>query len=74
VATLLVLPLVLQAMPFSIQQHLRHLLLTQIGNSMTAFQRPGLFAWSAWPSFALLCTYAAVAIAVGAVLFVRRDA
>ncbi|HTT86788.1 MAG TPA: hypothetical protein VMF60_05445, partial [Acidimicrobiales bacterium] len=73
VACLLVLPIILQAMPASIQQHLRHLLPDQIGNSMTAAQVHGAM-WSPWASFALLCTYAAGALVVGGVLLARRDA
>ena len=74
VGCLLVAPLILQAMPLSIQQNLRHLLPTQIGNSMTQLEVPLHYAWSPWASFALLCVYAALTLVVGGVLFLRRDA
>jgi len=76
---LLVLPLILQAFPASIQRHVLPYMPLVIGETM-ATTRPLLNAFggvtplSPWVGFGLLCAYAAAALVVGGVLMVRRDA
>jgi ABC-2 type transport system permease protein len=74
VAVLLVLPLITAALPSSIQTKVRHYLPANIGNSMTALHPAHSTLLAPWTAFAVLCVYAAVALAIGAVLLVRRDA
>ncbi len=76
VGTLLVLPLLVQALPSSIRNPIGMYLPLNISNTMTSVthtigQSPAL---SPWVGFAVVCAYAAVALVVGGVLMVRRDA
>ncbi len=73
VGILLVLPLIVQALPTSIELDVRPYLPDRIGAEMISLHSfPGSF--SPWVGFLILCGYAVAALAVGAVLLVRRDA
>lgn len=73
VGILLVLPLVVQALPTSIELDVRPYLPDRIGAEMISLHSfPGSF--SPWVGFLILCGYAVAALAAGAVLLVRRDA
>lgn len=79
VGLLLVLPLILQAFPVSIQHAAIKFMPLVIAENMAATQGPrgdfgGAVLFSPWVGFALLCGYAAAAIVVGGILLVRRDA
>ncbi|MGB9112366.1 MAG: ABC transporter permease subunit [Acidimicrobiales bacterium] len=79
VAILLVVPLILQAFPTSVQ----HMLLkymplliaehmaTTVGNSADFGNAP---LFTQWAGFGILCAYTAILFVVGGVLFSRRDA
>jgi ABC-2 type transport system permease protein len=75
---LLVLPLILQAFPVSVQHSVIRFMPLVIGENMVA-TRPdlrdfgGAVLFSPWVGFALLCAYTAVALLVGGILMVRRD-
>ena len=79
VGLLLVLPLILQAFPTSVQHALIKFMPLVIGENMGA-TRPdvhdfgGGALFSPWVGFGLLCLYAAVALIVGGILMARRDA
>ncbi|MCU1494374.1 MAG: putative transporter transrane protein [Acidimicrobiaceae bacterium] len=73
VASLLVLPLVAAALPSSIGDQVRKFLPANIGNSLTSLHS-GAHQFAPWTGFALLCVYAAAALLIGGILFVRRDA
>ena len=79
VGLLLVLPLVLQAFPDSVQRNLIKYMPLVIAENMAATNPlrndfGGAVLLAPWVGFALLCLYAAVAIVVGGILLVRRDA
>ena len=73
VAALLVLPLIVAALPSSIGDHLRRFLPANIGNSISAVSS-GPHQFAPWTGFAVLCIYALVALVIGGILLVRRDA
>jgi hypothetical protein len=79
VGLLLVLPLILQAFPVSVQHHLIKFMPLVIGENMAA-TRPDLHdfgggtLFSPWVGFGLLCAYAAVSLVIGGILMARRDA
>lgn len=73
VGILLVLPIVLQALPNSIQNQLVRFLPSRIGEVMMTPTHGGPNAFSAWVGFLLLCLYAAVALLVGGSLLSSRD-
>jgi ABC-type transport system involved in multi-copper enzyme maturation permease subunit len=73
VGILLVLPLIVQALPSSIEFDVRRFLPDRIGADLisnSAFSG----AFSPWLGFLLLCGYAAAALVIGGVLLARRDA
>jgi ABC-2 type transport system permease protein len=73
VGVLLVLPLIVQALPSSIAFDVRPYLPDRIGATMISLT--GLRgSFSPWVGLLILCGYAAAALAIGAVLLVRRDA
>lgn len=77
VAIVLVLPLIVEALPTSISNAVARYLPANIGVVM--FSTHGIpdriaHAFSPWAGFALLCLYAAVALAVGGWVLLRRDA
>jgi ABC-2 type transport system permease protein len=79
VAILLVVPLILQAFPVSVQHTLIKYMPLVIAENMAA-TRPtindfgGATLLSPWTGFALLCAYAGASLVVGGILLVRRDA
>lgn len=79
VGLLLVLPLILQAFPISVQHAVIRYMPLVIGENMAA-TRPDLHDFGGgallapWVGFGLLCAYAAVALVVGGILMTRRDA
>jgi ABC-2 type transport system permease protein len=72
VFVLLVLPIIVSALPSSIGNQIARLLPLSIGSVMTNNSVPSAFG--PWTEFAILCGYAALALALGTVLLVRRDA
>jgi ABC-2 type transport system permease protein len=73
VGILLVLPTVIRALPSSIQYDLVRFLPSRIGEVMMTPLAGQPHSFSAWPGFLLLCAYAVVALAAGAILLTRRD-
>jgi ABC-type transport system involved in multi-copper enzyme maturation permease subunit len=73
IGVLLVLPLIVQALPTSLSNSIDRFLPANIGSAMVSLQ-PGAHSFSAWPSFLLLCAYAAGALVIGGALLTRRDA
>lgn len=73
VGSLLVLPLLVAALPNSMEIDIRRFLPANIGNSITAFQT-GPHQFTPWVGLGVLCVYAAVTLVIGGVLLVRRDA
>ena len=73
VGILLVLPLILQALPTSIADDLRRFLPDRIGATMLSLH-PGPHTFSPWIGLIVLFIYAIVALFIGGVLLVRRDA
>jgi len=78
VGLVLVLPLIAQALPMSIQEAVSRYLPANIGLVVFSVRTPGHFfdipVFNAWAGLALLAGYAAAALAVGWVLMVKRDA
>ena len=79
VGLLLVLPLIIQAFPASIQHSVIKFMPLVIAENMTATRAVrgdfgGAVLFSPWVGFALLCAYAAISLLVGGILLVRRDA
>lgn len=73
VALLLVLPIVVHALPSSIAQAVERYFPDHIGTVMIATRAPP-HSFAPWVGLGLLCGYVLVALGIGAVLFVRRDA
>jgi ABC-2 type transport system permease protein len=78
VAVLLILPLILQAFPASVENAVIKYTPLVIGVNMTATKRVIDFGggqpFSPWAGFAILCGYTAAVLFIGGVLLVRRDA
>jgi hypothetical protein len=76
VGTILVAPIIIQALPSSIGHPLMRFMPFQITNVMTSTNPSNDIgsAFSPWVGFSLLCLYAAVALVVAGVMMVRRDA
>ncbi len=74
VGVLLVLPLIVQALPSSIQNATLRFLPARIGVTMMTPASRTPHAFSVWTGFLVLCAYAVAALVVGGVLLVRRDA
>jgi ABC-2 type transport system permease protein len=74
VGILLVLPIIVQALPNSIQDDVQRFLPLHIGGTMRTVVSPGLHAFAPWTGFFVLCGYAAAALVLGGILLVRRDA
>lgn len=72
VFVLLVMPIIVAGLPSSIGNQLARFLPLSIGSVMT--NNPVPRAFGPWTEFAFLCGYAVLALALGAVLLVRRDA
>jgi ABC-2 type transport system permease protein len=73
VALLLVLPLIIQALPTSLNNDLSRYTPLRIGAVMVSGP-PLSHTFSPWTGLAVLLIYAAVLLAAGAVLLVKRDA
>jgi hypothetical protein len=72
-----VLPLIVETLPGPIKDAVGKYLPDNIGATMTTVKqgfRTDVPTFSPWVSFDLLCVYAAVALVIGGVLLVRRDA
>jgi hypothetical protein len=76
VGTLLVLPLLVQALPSSIGHPIAKFLPLQISEIMTSVKHSvgQSQALSPWMGFGVLCAYAIGALVIGGVLMARRDA
>jgi hypothetical protein len=76
VGTLLVLPLLVQALPSSIGAPIAKFLPLPISNTMTSVTHAvgQSQALSPWTGFGVLCAYAIGALAIGGILMARRDA
>jgi len=72
VGVILVLPIIVSAIPGSLQDQIERLLPLEIGSAM--INDPAPAAFGPWTGFFVLCGYTAVILAVGTVLMVRRDA
>jgi ABC-2 type transport system permease protein len=72
-AILLLIPLIVQQLPTSLDNDLARFLPLRIGVAMVSGPaQPNTF--SPWTGLAILCAYAAVFLVAGAVILVRRDA
>jgi ABC-2 type transport system permease protein len=73
VGTVLVLPLIVQALPGSLQHDVMRFLPSRIGAVMTTpgVQSPHVF--SAWPGLLVLCGYTAATLVLGGLLLRSRD-
>jgi ABC-2 type transport system permease protein len=77
VGVLFILPLIVEALPSSIRDAVGKYLPANIGATMTTVHpgfRSDIPTFSPWVGFAILCGYAALALALGCWLLVRRDA
>jgi ABC-type transport system involved in multi-copper enzyme maturation permease subunit len=78
VGLLLVVPIIVQALPSSILLDVRRFLPLRIGVVMMSTNGGGgdggPHSFGPWVGFGILCGYAAVALVVGGILLVRRDA
>jgi ABC-2 type transport system permease protein len=76
VGVLFVVTVLVNFLPQSWQNHVDKWIPALAGGQvwMTVQQPGNTPMYSAWPSFAILCGYAAIAVAVGVILFRRRDA
>jgi ABC-2 type transport system permease protein len=72
VGVILVLPIIVSAIPGSLQYQIERLLPLEIGSAI--INDPSADAFGPWTGFGILCGYTALILAVGAVLMVRRDA
>ena len=73
---LLVLPILVQALPSSLNQAIGKFLPFNISDSMATVHHTADqgSAFSPWLGFAILCGYALATLVIGGVLLVRRDA
>jgi len=72
---LLVLPLILEALPTSMQNAVNRYELPVIGSRiLNATNHGGALTFSPWAGFGVLCGYTLTLLLVGGVLLVRRDA
>jgi ABC-2 type transport system permease protein len=75
IGLLFVLTVVVSFLPQSWQEHIDKWTPARAGSEVWAVkQSPGPLNLGAWQGFGVLCVYAAVALVVGLVLFLRRDA
>lgn len=73
VGILLVVPIVVGALPNSVQNDVVRFLPSRIGVVLMSTGTAPSDALSAWPGFILLCGYALVTLAIGAMLLAGRD-
>lgn len=74
VGLLLVLPIIVEALPNSLQFDIRRFLPLRIGTVMMSVNNGDGHSFAPWTGFFVLCVYAAVALVIGGILLVRRDA
>lgn len=74
VGILFILPIVAAVLPSSYQTDVGRFLPANIGAVMLSAHYHGSDTFGPWTGFVLLCAYAAVALLIGGVMFVRRDA
>ncbi len=74
VGLLFILPIIADVLPSSFTSDIGRFLPANIGTVMMSARYHGTDPFGPWSSFGLLCAYAAVALFVGGVLLVRRDA
>lgn len=74
VGVLLILPIIVAALPSSLSDDINRYLPANIGTVLLTAHYHGTDPFGPWTGFALLCGYAVVALIVGGVLLVRRDA
>jgi ABC-2 type transport system permease protein len=74
VGLLFILPIIADVLPSSFTSDIGRFLPANIGTVMMSAHYHGTDPFGPWASFGLLCAYAAVALLVGGVLLVRRDA
>jgi ABC-2 type transport system permease protein len=74
VGLLLVLPIIIEALPSSLQFDIRRFLPLQIGGVMMSVNTQNGHSFGPWAGFLVLCVYAAALLVIGGVLLVRRDA
>ena len=74
VGILLVLPIIIEALPNSLQFDIRRFLPLQIGGVMMSVNSQNAHSFAPWTGFFMLCVYAAAVLVIGGVLLVRRDA
>jgi ABC-2 type transport system permease protein len=72
VGVILVLPIIVSALPGSLEYQIERLLPLEIGSAM--INNPAPDAFGPWTGFLILCGYTALILAVGTVLLARRDA
>jgi ABC-2 type transport system permease protein len=72
VGVILVLPILVSALPGSLQYQIERLLPLEIGSAL--INNPVPDAFSPWTGFFILCGYTLLILALGTVLLVRRDA
>jgi ABC-type transport system involved in multi-copper enzyme maturation permease subunit len=74
VGLLLVLPIIVQALPNSLQEDIRRFLPLRIGTAMMSVNNGDAHSFSPWTGFLVLCVYALVVLVIGGIILVRRDA
>jgi hypothetical protein len=74
VGVLLVLPIIIEALPNSLQFDIRRFLPLQIGGVMMSVNNGQAHSFAPWTGFFVLCIYAAAVLVIGCILLVRRDA
>lgn len=74
VGLLLVLPIIVQALPNSIQEDIRRFLPLRIGTVMMSVNSGDAHTFAPWTGFLVLCVYAVVVLVIGGFILVRRDA
>lgn len=72
VGVILVLPIIVGAIPGSLQHQIERLLPLMIGETIVGNPGPGSFG--PWTGLLIMCGYVALALAVGTALLIRRDA
>ena len=72
VGVILVLPVIVSALPGSLEYQVERLLPLEIGSAIIGNPSPDAFG--PWTGFLILCGYTALILALGSVLLVRRDA
>lgn len=72
VGVILVLPIIVSALPGTLQPEIERLLPIEFGSVMINDSAPGAFG--PWAGLLILCGYAVLVLALGALFLVRRDA